>query len=220
MVESDIPLNHGCIRPVKLIIPESSMLNPSLGAAVYAGNVLTSQRIVDVIFRAFETCAASQGCMNNFTFGVDGEGGFGYYETICGGSGAGPDWHGTSGVHTNMTNTRITDPESLERRYPVILRQFSMRPGSGGHGRFQGGNGVIREVEFRTPMVASMLSERRGFQPYGLHGGEGGQRGRNIWLRSDGREVNIGGKRSVRVGAGDRFRVETPGGGGYGSSAR
>lgn len=116
-----------------------------------------------------------------------------------------------------MTNTRITDPESLERRYPVIVRQFSLRPGSGGRGQFQGGNGIIRDVEFRTPMVASTLSERRSFQPYGLSGGEGGQRGRNLWLRSDGREINIGGKRSVRVGAGDRFRIETPGGGGFGS---
>lgn len=122
-----------------------------------AGNVLTSQRIVDVIFLALEACAASQGCMNNFTFGLDGEGGFGYYETICGGSGAGPTWHGTSGVHTNMTNTRITDPESLERRYPVILRHFALRPGSGGRGKYNGGDGIVRDVEFRIPMTASIL---------------------------------------------------------------
>lgn len=200
------------------MIPDGSLLKPSFGAAVCAGNVLTSQRIVDVIFRAFEACAASQGCMNNFTFGVDGENGFGYYETICGGSGAGPTWHGTSGVHTNMTNTRITDPESLERRYPVILRQFSLRSGSGGRGQFNGGDGIIREIEFRMPMIASMLSERRSFQPYGLDGGEGGQRGQNIWLRSNGREINIGGKKSVKVVAGDRFSIRTPGGGAFGSA--
>ena len=199
-----------------MVIPECCLLNPSPGAAVCAGNVLTSQRIVDVIFRAFETCAASQGCMNNFTFGVDGPDGFGYYETICGGSGAGPTWHGTGGVHSHMTNTRITDPESLERRYPVILREFSLRVGSGGRGLFNGGDGIAREVEFRIPMVASILSERRSFQPYGLAGGENGARGRNLWLRSDGRTINIGGKNSALVLTGDRFRIETPGGGAFG----
>lgn len=216
MVNSDIPLNHGCLRPVEIVVAPGSLLNPSVDAAVCAGNVLTSQRIVDVIFRAFEACAASQGCMNNFTFGIDGAGGFGYYETICGGSGAGPSWHGTSGVHTNMTNTRITDPESLERRYPVLLRRFSLRPNSGGDGRFRGGDGIIRDVEFRTPMSASILSERRSFQPYGLRGGEGGLRGENIWQRCDGRKINLGGKKSVMVQPGDRFVINTPGGGGYG----
>ncbi|KAJ0287241.1 hypothetical protein COL922a_014320, partial [Colletotrichum nupharicola] len=124
MVSSDIPLNHGCMAPITLKIPPSSLLSPSPTAAVCAGNVLTSQRLVDVIFKAFRVCAATQGCINNFTFGIDGgdENSFGYYETIAGGSGAGPSWNGTSGVHTNMTNTRITDPESLERRYPVVLR--------------------------------------------------------------------------------------------------
>lgn len=218
MVSSDIPLNHGCIKPVDIVIPDGCFLHPSAGAAVCAGNVLTSQRIVDVIFRAFETCAASQGCMNNFTFGVDGEGGFGYYETICGGSGAGPTWHGTSGVHTNMTNTRITDPESLERRYPVVLRQFAIRPNSGGRGELCGGDGVVRDVEFRIPMTASILSERRAFQPYGLKGGEGGSRGLNVWIRADGRQINVGGKGSVKASPGDRFLIHTPGGGGYGSS--
>ncbi|THX57369.1 putative 5-oxoprolinase [Aureobasidium pullulans] len=218
MVSSDIPLNHGCIKPVDIVIPDGCFLHPSAGAAVCAGNVLTSQRIVDVIFRAFETCAASQGCMNNFTFGVDGEGGFGYYETICGGSGAGPTWHGTSGVHTNMTNTRITDPESLERRYPVVLRQFAIRPNSGGRGELCGGDGVVRDVEFRIPMTASILSERRAFQPYGLKGGERGSRGLNVWIRADGRQINVGGKGSVKASPGDRFLIHTPGGGGYGSS--
>ncbi|KAJ5652755.1 hypothetical protein N7507_010181 [Penicillium longicatenatum] len=217
MVNSDIPLNHGCIKPVKLIIPDGSLLRPSFEAAVCAGNVLTSQRIVDVIFKCFRICAASQGCMNNFTFGNDGGNGFGYYETIAGGSGAGPGWAGSSGVHTNMTNTRITDPESLERRYPVILRRFSLRDGSGGAGMYPGGDGVIREVELRLPMSVSILSERRSFAPYGMAGGQDGQRGKNTWITKAGRRINVGGKNSVRVQPGDRFVIETPGGGGYGA---
>lgn len=171
LVKSDIPLNQGCINPINIIIAEGSLLNPNPEAAVCAGNVLTSQRLVDVIFKAFGAMAASQGCMNNFTFGINGDEGFGYYETICGGSGAGDGWHGTSGVHTNMTNTRITDPESLERRYPVVLRKFSLRPGSGGDGQYRGGDGVVRDVEFRIPMTASILSERRSIAPYGMNGG-------------------------------------------------
>lgn len=217
MVDSDIPLNHGRIQPVRLVIPERSLLRPSHAAAVCAGDVLTSQRIVDVIFRAFGACATSQGCMNNLTFGLDGAGGFGYYETIAGGSGAGPSWHGTSGVHTNMTNTRITDPESLERRYPVVLHRFCLRTGSGGGGAFRGGEGVIRDVGFRVPMSASILSERRSFAPYGMKGGGEGGRGRNTWVQRDGRRINIGGKNSIMVGAGDRLVIETPGGGGYGA---
>ncbi|KAI9731146.1 MAG: hypothetical protein M1834_005339 [Cirrosporium novae-zelandiae] len=217
LVNSDIPLNNGCMKPVQIIIPPASLLNPTLEAAVCAGNVLTSQRLVDVIFKAFEACAASQGCMNNFTFGINGEGGFGYYETIAGGSGAGPTWAGTGGVHTNMTNTRITDPETLERRYPVILRQFSLREGSGGAGKYPGGDGIIRDVEFRVPMSASILSERRSFQPYGMNGGENGERGQNLWVKRGGRRIiNLGGKNSVRVEAGDRMVIRTPGGGGYG----
>ncbi|KAJ5925758.1 hypothetical protein N7454_007268 [Penicillium verhagenii] len=216
MVNSDIPLNHGCIKPVKIIIPDGSLLRPSFEAAVCAGNVLTSQRIVDVIFKSFKVCAASQGCMNNFTFGNDGENGFGYYETISGGSGGGPSWAGTSGVHTNMTNTRITDPESLERRYPVILRRFSLRDGSGGAGMYPGGEGVIRDLELRLPMSVSILSERRSFAPYGMAGGSDGGRGKNTWITKDGRHISVGGKNSIRVQAGDRFVIETPGGGGYG----
>ncbi|KAF3760134.1 hypothetical protein M406DRAFT_269205 [Cryphonectria parasitica EP155] len=214
MVGNDIPLNHGCIKPITLVIPPLSLLSPHRDAAVCAGNVLTSQRLVDVIFKAFGTCAASQGCMNNFTFGI----GFGYYETIAGGSGAGPHWNGTSGVHTNMTNTRITDPESLERRYPVLLRRFALRPGTGGRGARPGGDGVAREVEFRVPMTASILSERRrSFAPYGMRGGGDGARGLNTWVRNNGVRVNVGGKGSVRVSAGDRFVVETPGGGAWGA---
>ena len=141
----DIPLNQGCLQPITISLPSQSLLHPSSTAAVVGGNVLTSQRVTDVILRAFEACAASQGCMNNLTFG---DGSMGYYETIAGGSGAGPTYDGVSGVHTHMTNTRITDPEILERRYPVVLRQFGLREGSGGLGLHRGGDGVIRELEF------------------------------------------------------------------------
>jgi len=157
---------------------------------VVGGNVLTSQRVTDVIFRAFRACAASQGDCNNLTFGfggnVSGESevrGFGYYETIAGGSGAGPDWDGTSGVHVHMTNTRITDSEVFERRYPVLLREFSIRAGSGGAGQHRGGDGVVRDIEFRIPVQASILSERRVYRPYGLAGGEDAQCGLNLWVR-------------------------------------
>jgi 5-oxoprolinase (ATP-hydrolysing) len=143
--ELDIPLNQGCLTPITMIIPSHSILNPSENAAVVGGNVLTSQRVTDVVLKAFKACAASQGCMNNLTFGDET---MGYYETIAGGAGAGPTWIGCSAVHTHMTNTRITDVEILERRYPVIVRQFGIRPHSGGDGRYRGGDGVIRQLEF------------------------------------------------------------------------
>ncbi|XP_053104101.1 5-oxoprolinase isoform X2 [Hemicordylus capensis] len=216
MVGRDIPLNQGCLAPVQVLIPKGSILAPSLDAAVVGGNVLTSQRVVDVIFRAFEACAASQGCMNNVTFGNER---VGYYETVAGGSGAGPHWHGRSGVHSHMTNTRITDPEILEKRYPVILRCFELAPGTGGAGRFQGGDGVRRELQFREEMVLSVLSERRAFRPYGLQGGEPGSPGLNLLIRQDGRIINLGGKTSVKVAPGDIFRLQTPGGGGFGLSS-
>ena len=190
LISEDIPLNQGCLRPIHVKIPPKSILSPSPGAAVVGGNVLTSQRITDVILKAFEACAASQGCCNNLTFGFGGNvtgkeavRGFGYYETIAGGSGAGADWEGTSGVHAHMTNTRITDSEIFERRYPVILREFSLRPGSGGSGQHRGGDGVTRDIEFRIPLQVSILSERRVYQPYGLHGGGDGQCGLNLWVR-------------------------------------
>ncbi|KAF4125772.1 5-oxoprolinase (ATP-hydrolysing) [Geosmithia morbida] len=190
LISEDIPLNQGCLRPINVKIPPRSLLSPSPGAAVVGGNVLTSQRITDVIFKAFEACAASQGCCNNLTFGFGGNQagqktvrGFGYYETIAGGSGAGPYWAGTSGVHTHMTNTRITDSEIFERRYPVILREFSLRQGSGGNGQHRGGDGVVRDIEFRIPLQVSILSERRVYRPYGLNGGEDGECGLNLWVR-------------------------------------
>ena len=175
--------------------------------------MLTSQRITDVVLKAFHACAASQGCMNNLTFGNNS---FGFYETIAGGAGAGNGWHGVSGIHTHMTNTRVTDAEVMERRYPVVIREFSVRNGSGGCGQWRGGNGVVREFELREPMQVSILSERRSYQPYGLAGGGPGVSGLNLWIRSDGTVISVGGKNSFLAQPGDRVRIETPGGGGFG----
>jgi len=220
MLGVDIPLNQGCLAPVDVIIPEGSILSPKGGVAVVGGNVLTSQRICDVILKAFNATAASQGCMNNVTFGREGDDGWGYYETIAGGSGAGPSWHGRSGIHTHMTNTRITDPEILEKRYPVILRKFGIRENSGGRGKYNGGDGIIRELEFLEPLQFSILSERRVFAPYGLEGGEDAKKGENIWIHhienSDEIEVlSIGGKNTVTVAMNDRIIIKTTGGGGW-----
>jgi 5-oxoprolinase (ATP-hydrolysing) len=217
MVGHDVPLNQGCLAPTTAIIPTGSLLDPSDQAAVTGGNVLTSQRIVDVIFKAFSTCAASQGCMNNITFGDDS---FAYYETVAGGAGAGPSWHGRSGIHTHMTNTRITDPEILEKRYPVILKQFSINKGSGGDGLFVGGDGVIREMIFRRLLTLCVLSERRAqYKPYGLHGGSPGQIGENWVIRRHGEKENLGGKNTAQLQPGDIFVLKSPGGGGYGNPA-
>ncbi|KAK9421527.1 putative Hydantoinase B/oxoprolinase [Seiridium unicorne] len=249
LISEDIPLNQGCLKPINVKIPPKSLLSPSAGAAVVGGNVLTSQRVTDVIFKAFQACAASQGDCNNLTFGFGGNvtgekevRGFGYYETIAGGSGAGPDWEGTSGVHTHMTNTRITDSEVFERRYPVLLRQFSLREGSGGKGQHNGGDGVIRDIEFRIPVQVSILSERRVYRPYGLAGGEDAECGLNVWVRRvaksnpekdlaiqqghaesdkveaeyEERYINMGAKNSAPFKAGDRIIINTPGGGGWG----
>ncbi|GFN92191.1 5-oxoprolinase [Plakobranchus ocellatus] len=213
MVGHDVPLNQGCLAPVKIVIPAGSIIDPYEDLAVVGGNVLTSQRIVDVILKAFGTCAASQGCMNNITFGYAN---VGYYETVAGGAGAGPTWHGRSGVHTHMTNTRITDPEILEKRYPIVLQCFKLNKGTGGKGHYIGGDGVIREFLFRRPLTLSLLTERRVFCPYGLEGGQHGQKGKNLMIYSDGRVIDIGAKNSVSVGPGDVFHLETPGGGGYG----
>jgi len=229
LINVDIPLNQGCLAPCNVIIPEGTLLNPSGYAAVCAGNPVTSQRITDVVLGAFNACAASQGCCNIISFGMGGLDqktgevvpGFGVGETICGGSGAGPTWHGTSGVHVHMTNTRITDPEVYELRYPIILRQFSLRKGSGGKGRWNGGNGVIRELEFRIPLSASMLSERRVYRPYGMAGGGAGQPGLNLYIKKeqDGttRTINIGGKMELATQPGDRLIIHTPGGGAWGA---
>jgi len=208
LVGTDIPLNAGCLRPVTIRIPEGSVLWPSAGRAVCGGNVETSQRVVDVLLGALGKLAACQGTMNNLTFG---NARFGYYETIGGGAGAGEGFAGASGVHTHMTNTRITDPEILETRFPVRLVEFALRRGSGGAGRFSGGDGLVRELEFLEPMRVSILSERRTLAPFGLRGGAPAMKGRNT---HDGRDV--GGKSSFDVAAGGRVRIETPGGGGFG----
>lgn len=166
------------------------------------------------MFDFYRVCAASQGCMNNVTIGDEK---WGYYETVAGGSGAGPNWHGTGGVHTHMTNTRITDPEILESRYPIILNKFCLRDDeSGGRGMFDGGEGVHRELLFRKPVTVSVLTERRVLQPYGMAGGCPGKRGLNLLLKAEGRIVNLGGKTAVLVESGDIFSMKTPGGGGYG----
>lgn len=217
LIEKDLPLNDGCLIPITIRIPPGSLLDPSIEAAVVGGNVLTSQRVVDVILKAFGVAAASQGCMNNFTFGNDR---FGYYETIGGGAGAGPTWHGQTGVHTHMTNTRITDPEILERRYPLLLNEFAIRQGSGGDGRHRGGDGLVREVKFLEPLNMAILSERRVFAPYGLEGGEPGKRGENIFIRGDGRKLYLGSKNEILARPGDRFRILTPGGGGFGKKGK
>jgi 5-oxoprolinase (ATP-hydrolysing) len=209
LVGRKIPLNSGCLRHVSLRVPERSLLAPSPGRAVAGGNVETSQRIVDVLLGAVERAAASQGTMNNLSFG---DSGVAYYETIAGGAGATALAPGASAVQTHMTNTRITDPEVLERRFPVRLWTFSIRRGSGGSGHNPGGDGVCREIEFLSPLEVSILSERRQRSPFGLRGGGPGAPGRNLF---NGREVPA--KTSFRVQAGDRLRVETPGGGGYGA---
>ncbi len=204
-----IPLCAGCFEPVTVLIPDGGLLDPGPGAAVVAGNVETSQRVVDVLLGAFGLCAASQGTMNNLAFGNDT---FGYYETIAGGAGAGPTFDGACGVHTHMTNTRITDAEVLEERAPVRVVRFSLRPGSGGAGRHTGGDGVVRELEALAPLSVSILSQRRDTAPFGLDGGGPGEPGVN---RKNGERVD--GCTSFEVDAGERFSVETPGGGGFGS---
>ncbi|KAK0591883.1 hypothetical protein LWI29_009714 [Acer saccharum] len=214
LVDVDIPLNQGCLAPVKIHIPQGSFLSPSDKAAVVGGNVLTSQRVTDVVLTAFQACACSQGCMNNLTFGDNT---FGYYETIGGGSGAGPTWDGTSGVQCHMTNTRMTDPEIFEQRYPVLLHKFGLRENSGGAGLHRGGNGLVREIEFRHPVVVSILSERRVHAPRGLKGGKDGARGANYLITKDKRRVYLGGKNTVEVEAGEILQILTPGGGGWGS---
>ena len=229
MIGADIPLNQGCLAPIEVVLPKGCFLNPSGEAAVCAGNTHTSQRICDTILEAFEAAAASQGCMNCVGFFggefLDEAGrtkGFRYAfgETICGGAGAGPSWHGATAVHTHMTNTRITDAELVEKRYPVLMREFSIRRGSGGKGTFNGGDGIRRVYEALAPLSFSVITERRTTRPYGLRGGEAGLPGSNTWNRrqADGsfRAVNLGQKNMVRMKAGDQLVVESPTGGGYG----
>ncbi|HSC08852.1 MAG TPA: hydantoinase B/oxoprolinase family protein, partial [Steroidobacteraceae bacterium] len=217
LIEEDIPLNAGCLKPLRLVIPGGSMLNPRYPAAVVAGNVETSQCIVDALYGALGVLAASQGTMNNFTFGNERHQ---YYETIAGGSGAGPEFDGTSAVHTHMTNSRLTDPEVLELRFPVLLREFRIRAGSGGAGRHRGGDGTVRHLEFREAMTASILANHRRIAPFGLGGGEAGALGANRVIRATGTIEELPATASVEVAPGDAFVIETPGGGGFGPRTR
>jgi 5-oxoprolinase (ATP-hydrolysing) len=213
LVQDDIPLNAGCLKPLEIVIPESSLLNPKPPAAVVAGNVETSQAVVDALYGALGVLAASQGTMNNFTFGNER---YQYYETICGGAGAGYGFDGCSAVHTHMTNSRITDPEVLEWRFPVLLEEFSIRAGSGGRGLCQGGDGVVRSIRFLEPMTACILSGRRIVPPFGLSGGQPGMPGANTVIRRGGRTETLPGSAETFMESGDVFRIETPGGGGFG----
>ena len=213
LVDDDIPLNAGCLKPLEIINPEGCMLNPRYPAAVVAGNVETSQNITDALYCALGVMAASQGTMNNFTFGNQR---YQYYETICGGAGAGADFDGTDAVQTHMTNSRLTDPEVLEWRFPVLLESFEIRANSGGNGCHRGGNGVVRRVRFREAMTAGILSGRRVISPCGLNGGEAGKVGRNYVETVDEKVEDLGSTASVEMQPGDVFVIETPGGGGYG----
>ena len=213
LIDDAIPMNDGCLRPIELIVPDGSMLNPKYPAAVVAGNVETSQVVTDALFAATGRLAPSQGTMNNFTFGNERHQ---YYETIAGGSGAGPDHDGTSAVQTHMTNSRLTDPEILENRLPVRLDQFAIRRGSGGPGKHTGGDGVIRAVTFLERMRANILANRRRVAPRGIDGGADGQAGRNWVERIDGTAEMLSATASAEMQPGDRFVIETPGGGGFG----
>lgn len=213
MLDDPIPMNEGCLAPVTLIVPENSMLSPRYPAAVVAGNVETSQVITDALFAAFGAMAPAQGTMNNFTFGNETHQ---YYETIAGGSGAGPGFDGTSVIQTHMTNSRMTDPEVMEMRFPVIVEEFSIRQGSGGEGQWRGGDGATRRIRFREPMAANILANRRAIPPRGLAGGSDAAPGRNWVERGDGTVEMLGATGSADLAAGDAFVIETPGGGGYG----
>ena len=213
LVEAPIPMNDGCLRPIRLIIPEGSMLSPKPPAAVVAGNVETSQCVVDALLLAVGRAAASQGTMNNFTFGDET---YQYYETVCGGAGAGPTFHGASAVQTHMTNSRLTDPEVLEWRFPVLVESFCIRRGSGGAGAHRGGDGVVRRIRFLRTMAAAILSNRRAVAPPGLAGGGDGAKGVNRIERAHGGKEVLGATAEMVLGPGDVFVMETPGGGGYG----
>jgi 5-oxoprolinase (ATP-hydrolysing) len=216
LVADDIPLNEGCLKPLEVAIPEGSMLRPRYPAAVVAGNVETSQCITDALYGALGVLAASQGTMNNFTFGNER---YQYYETVAGGSGAGPGFDGADVVQTHMTNSRLTDPEVLEWRFPVLLESFEIRRGSGGAGRWRGGDGARRRVKFLEPMTAAILSGHRLVAPHGLAGGAPGEPGRNYVLRAGAERVELGPFDRAEMAAGDVFVIETPGGGGFGPPA-
>lgn len=214
LVDHNIPLNAGCLRPLTIEIPPGSMLNPNPPSAVVAGNVETSQVITDALYGALGIMSAAQGTMNNFTFGNEQ---YQYYETICGGSGASSDFDGIDAIHTHMTNSRLTDPEILEWRFPVLLESFTIRPNSGGTGKHSGGNGIVRRIRFLEPMTAAILSNRRVVPPFGLHGGHPGKLGLNLIQRQNGTIELLGGTAIAHMNAEDVFIIKTPGGGGWGN---
>lgn len=214
LVGSDIPMNEGCLKPLNLIVPEGSMINPASPAAVISGNTEVSQAIADTLYGALGVIAGSQGTMNNFVYGNDR---FQNYETICGGTGAGDGFHGTSAVHSHMTNTRMTDPEVLETRFPVRVEEFSIREGSGGAGRWRGGEGITRRLRFNEAMTVTVLSSHREVPPHGMSGGGHGGVGENFVTRADGTHHALGGNDQVELAIGDVFTMHTPGGGGFGA---
>jgi 5-oxoprolinase (ATP-hydrolysing) len=213
LVGDDIPLNAGCLKPLQVIIPAGCMLNPNPPASVVAGNVETSSCITNALYGALGLMAASQCTMNNFTFGNTR---YQYYETVSGGSGAGEGFNGTSVVQTHMTNSRLTDPEVFEFRFPVLLESYEIRQGSGGAGRWTGGNGGVRRVRFLEPMTASILSNGRVHGAFGMAGGQPGQVGLNRVIRADGRVEVLAHIGQAEMQAGDVFEITTPGGGGFG----
>jgi len=215
MVDDDIPMNAGCLRPIRIVIPPKSMLSPEYPAAVVAGNVETSQAVTDCLFGALGALAAAQGTMNNLNFG---NARYQYYETICSGSPAGPGFPGTDAVHTHMTNTRLTDPEVLEFRYPVLLEDFHIRAGSGGRGRWNAGDGVKRTIRFLERMDCTILSGHRRVPPFGLNGGDAGQVGENSVRRQDGRVETLQGCDATVLEAGEAITIRTPTAGGYGAA--
>ncbi|WP_294338307.1 hydantoinase B/oxoprolinase family protein [uncultured Sphingomonas sp.] len=215
LVGDDLPLNEGCLAPLTIVIPDGSFLSPPPGRAVVAGNTEVSQAVCNALLGALGASAAAQGTMNNFLFGTDR---YQYYETICGGTGAGPDFAGASAVHSHMTNTRITDPEILEHRYPVRLDTFAIRRGSGGGGRYCGGDGAIRAITALEPMTATIVASRRTIAPFGLAGGCDGAVGTQRVEGRDGHITTLAGVDQIELQAGDRFVIETPGGGGYGGT--
>jgi 5-oxoprolinase (ATP-hydrolysing) len=213
LVDDDIPLNAGCLKPLQIEVPEGCLLSPKFPAAVVAGNVETSQAIANALYGALGIQSASQGTMNNFTFGNNR---YQYYETICGGSGAGTDFDGTDAIQTHMTNSRLTDPEVLEWRFPVLIEDFRIRDRSGGEGQYRGGNGAVRRIRFREAMTAAIVSGHRAIAPFGLHGGSAGQIGCNSVQRDNGEIELLGSSAEVQMQPGDVFVIETPGGGGFG----
>jgi 5-oxoprolinase (ATP-hydrolysing) len=216
LVGEDIPLNDGCLKPLEIVIPEGTFLSPRPGAAVVAGNTEVSQMTCNALLAALGACASAQATMNNLLFG---DARYQYYETICGGIGAGPGFNGAGPVQTHMTNTRMTDPEILELRYPVRLEEFSIRRGSGGAGRWHGGDGSRRRIRFLHPMEAVIVASRRNVPPHGLQGGADGAAGRQWVERADGSIQWLKGSDSAHLAAGEVLGIETPGGGGWGAAS-